>query len=295
MENLPTHQYDTTIGIFAPAGWVTEEQIEPAFNILSQKGFRIKKSPNLFGKFRFFSGTIQTRLEDIHYLLDDPDIKILYAVRGGVGCSQLLPHVDYRLWKETGKLLIGFSDVTALQWALYKKCGLPSLSGMTLTNQCHKENPYLNLFFDILSGKVNSIQLNKLVDSPLKVWRNGKAEGILIGGTLSILNTVLGTPFFPDLNSIILFIEEINEPLYKIERNLIQLKLAGILEKVKGLILGSFYDQEKKIEIWPEVDYLFPTQIPVVSNFPYGHFPDACPLPLGVYCTFKSSPFEIKW
>jgi muramoyltetrapeptide carboxypeptidase len=295
MSQLPTIQNSNCIGIFAPAGCISKNKIETGLRVLRSRGFLLKKSPHLYGKNRYYSGSIDERVSDIHLLLDDPQVSILYAVRGGVGCSQLLPFIDYLKWKNTKKLLIGFSDVTALQMALFSTTGLPSLSGMTLTSQLYMHNPHLELFFNILSGNQNTINLNDLVTDVMDIHQEGEASGLLIGGTLSIINSLLGTPFFPDLGSIILFIEDVNEPLYRIERNFVQLKLAGVLEKVSGLILGIFKQNQHKLEVWPTIKYLFPSKIPVVSGFPYGHEKDISPLPLGIHVEFQAQPFKIKW
>lgn len=283
------------LGLFAPAGPISEEKITPAIDLLSEMGFRVKTSPNLFGKSGYLSGTIQERLSDINFLLDDSEVAVLFAARGGVGSSQLLPDINYSKWKDSSKLLIGFSDVSALQWSLWGATRLPFISGMTLTSQFRRENPHLNLFTEILLGKKTSLAAHDLSADSLRVLRNGEANGILIGGTLSILNTLLGTPFFPDFESIVLFIEDINEPLYKIERNLVQLKLAGVLDKVAGLILGRFKDQENDLEIWSTVEQLFPPPVPVISGFPYGHFPQSCALPGGIPAYLQTDPFEIHW
>lgn len=293
--SLPILKPGDGIGLIAPAGFVQKDQIQPAVSILESNGFRLKMGEHLFGSHRFFSGTIQERLADIHAFLKDPRIQGLYAVRGGVGSAQLLPYLDFNLWKTSGKLLIGFSDLTALQWALWYRTGVPSWSGMTLTSQLHPTNPFLKMFFNFLLGRQNHISVEELPNQELSVARTGRAEGILIGGTLSIINSLLGTPFFPGLDSIILYLEDENEPLYRLERFLIQLNLAGVTERITGLILGRFRNANQPIDIWPEVAYLFSENIPVILNFPYGHFPHICPLPIGVHAFLEADPFSLIW
>jgi len=293
--SLPVLQPGSGIGLVAPAGPIEEEKILPGIRLLEEAGFKIKFAPHLFGKFRFFSGTMEQRLKDIHNFLIDPEIEALYAVRGGVGSSQLLPGLDFSLWKKQRKLLIGFSDITALQWALWQKTGLPSLSGMTLTSQLRAENPFAGLFFEILRGERLFYTENDLPPDDFTVLREGRAQGVLIGGTLSIINSLLGTPYFPRLSNIILFLEDINEPVYRIERMLVQLKLAGVLNQVVGLILGRFKSDNRFLDFWQEVEYLFPPSVPVVGNYPYGHFVRSCVLPSGVQAELQTSPFLLKW
>ncbi|RQW00734.1 MAG: LD-carboxypeptidase, partial [Calditrichaeota bacterium] len=229
------------IGLIAPAGHILQKEIQPGIELLEAQGYLVKRADNLFGKHRYFSGTITQRVSDIHDFLDDPDIKVLYAVRGGSGSSQLLPHLDYAKWRISGKPLIGFSDISALQWAIWHNSAIKSVSGMALTFQLRTSNPYISLFLRQLRGTRKSITARDLQKEKLVVAREGEARGILLGGTLSIIVSLLGTPYFPENDeNIILFIEEVNEPLYRMERAIVQLKLSGFVDRVRGLILGRF-------------------------------------------------------
>lgn len=283
------------IGLIAPAGNVAEKDIQEGIDILDRRGFQLKFADHLLGKHRYYAGTITERLEDIHQFLEDPDIKALYAVRGGMGSSQLLPALNYRLWKQTKKLLIGFSDITALQWTIFGKIGLSSFSGMTLTLQLKNDNPYLDLFFQHIQGQKKSIEAQDLIEDKIVIARAGEARGILLGGTLAMITSILGTPFFPRLNPFILFLEDLNEPMYRIERALYQLKLAGVLDRVVGVILGRFFSDDQPLDLWPVLAYLFPQDIPVVLNFPYGHYLRSCALPLGLSVKLSTNPFILKW
>jgi muramoyltetrapeptide carboxypeptidase len=284
------------IGLIAPAGHVSHQDIRMGTSILEKEGFRVRPAPHLYGKYRYFSGTLSQRTSDIHHFLDEPDIQALYAVRGGSGSSQLLPYLNYEKWKKSGKPLIGFSDISALQWAIWYRAGIVSFSGMTLTFQLQKSNPYLKLFFRQILQQRKSITLHDLKKNSPIVERSGKTKGILLGGTLSIIVSLLGTPFFPGLNQdIILFLEEVNEQIYRIERAIVQLEQAGFFNRVKAVILGRFIYEDEPLEIWPSLKSHFPPNIPVILNFPYGHFPDACALPQGVPAILETDPFRIVW
>jgi muramoyltetrapeptide carboxypeptidase len=292
---IPVLNTNDTIGLIAPAGPIKKSQIMSGVEVLQGAGFHIKFGNNLFNKYRYFSGTTSERLSDLKMMLDDDQVKAIYAVRGGTGTNQLLSHIDFNMWKERKKLLIGFSDITSMQWALWVRAKLGSYSGMTLTSQLRKSNPFVKIFFDFLLGIKTSIDSENLTKQNIVIERSGEAKGILLGGTLSIIMNLLGTPFFPKTDEIILYFEDTNEPLYKIERSLVQLKMAGFMKNIKGLILGNFKIDGFNLEIWPTLHYLFPDNIPVISHFPYGHFKHCCPLPLGVKVVFKTNPFFLSW
>lgn len=283
------------IGFIAPAGKIKREDIKNSIEIFQNKGFKITLSDHLLGEYRYFSGTIEERLQDIHQFLEDPNIRGLYAVRGGMGSLQLLPALNYALWKKTKKILIGVSDVTALQWAVWAHANVVSFSGMAAATQLRDNNPYVDMFFNHLLGIKKNITEADLVNEELITAREGQSKGVLLGGTLSVLNTLLGTPYYPVLNKIILYIEDVNEPLYRIERALLQLKLAGMMNYITGVIFGRFQLNNEDIRIWPELSYLFPDKIPIVLNMPYGHNPKSCALPLGISARLSTNPFEISW
>lgn len=284
------------IGLVAPAGHVTPSEIRKGIKVLTDQGFYIKESDHLYTKYRYFSGKVQERVSDLHSMLRDKDIKVIIAVRGGSGSSQLLPHLNFNLWKKYPKLFVGFSDITSLQWALWKKAGLFSFSGMALTLQLHNRNPYRSLFLDHIKGKRRSILVKDLHHKNIVILRKGRAEGILLGGNLSIIVSLLGTPYFPTKNqSLLFFVEEINEPLYRIERAFVQLAQAGFFKNLKGLVLGKFIFKNRFINIWPIIRPLIPENIPIISNFPYGHFASSCAFPIGVQATMSTDPLKITW
>ncbi len=284
------------IGLIAPAGYIEKEEIQAGIQTLEAQGFRVKTGNNLFGKYRYFSGKVSHRVKDIHDFLDDPEIHVLYAVRGGSGSNQLLPYINYQRWSKTGKVFVGFSDITAMQWSLWYRADVTCWSGMTLTFQLKKSNPYLKLFFRHLRGTRRSISSHDLRKEKLVIARKGKAQGILLGGTLSIIVSLLGTPYFPQTNQpLILFVEDVNEPVYRIERSIVQLKQAGVFKNIQGLILGRFKVEDNFVDIWHSIRFHFPEDIPVILNFPYGHFAEACALPVGLPVTLTTHPFKISW
>ena len=293
---VPFLQAGSLIGLVAPAGITKPVEIENGIELLKSAGYRVKLGKHLFGKFRYFSGTIKQRVSDIHTFLNEPDIKAIYAVRGGSGSSQLLPYLNFDKWQQIRKILVGFSDITALQWPLWQKSQTCSFSGMALTTQLNQFNPYLRDFFSQIQGIKRNISAQDLKEIKLVYKNKCEVTGILVGGTLSIICSLLGTSYFKQINrDIILYLEDLNEELYRIERMIVHLKLAGIFERVKGLILGNFIDNNKSLNVWPAIKNHIPPNIPVILNFPYGHTSNSYSLPFGVEAHLKFDPLLLEW
>jgi muramoyltetrapeptide carboxypeptidase len=285
-----------TIGLVAPAGIVKPPQIENGIKLLNDSGFKVELGQHLFGKFRYFSGSIDQRLSDIHAFLEKPNISAIYAVRGGSGSSQLLPYLDFDKWHQTKKCLIGFSDITALHWPLWQMSKIISFSGMTFTLQLKRSNPYLKNFFLQLQGKKRNISEDDIGNTKLIFKNKSEVKGILLGGTLSIINSLLGTPYLkPIEQDFILYLEDVNEKLYSIERMIVQLKLAGMFTNLKAIIFGGFQKTNKLINVWPAVKNHLPPDIPKILNFPYGHYIQSYSLPFGVEARLKFDPFSLEW
>ncbi len=284
----------TTVGLIAPAGPVSEKAIDRGLNTLERQQFRVRPGRFLFSNRGWVSATVAERLQDLHGFLNHPDVQVIWAARGGYGSIQLIDQLDYHLFTRYPKPFIGFSDLTALQWALFQKIQLPSFSGFTLLSQFTPENPYLAMGLEVLRGQRREFSRRDLHEDVI-VLRPGQARGTLIGGTLSIICSLLGTPFWLKASDCILYIEEVNEPLYRIDRMLQQLKLAGFFQQVKALILGKFLYDDSFQDVHPLVEAVLPEHIPLVMNFPYGHLAASLLMPLGVPAQFSTSPFRLQW
>ena len=285
----------STVGLIAPASSVNPEAMAPGLAMLEKLGYDYKFGTHELSKNKLTSASPEQRLADIYELLEDNEIQAIWAIRGGYGTMQLLDLLDYGVLRDQRKLLIGFSDVTALQWAIYSKTKLATLSGLTLTLQLREENSYLSTAVDLLSGSKTRIISDNLLPEKLTIYQNGVAEGVLLGGTLSMICAICGTPYFPPDNDVILFIEDIDEPLYRIDRLLRQLHLCGFLHKIRGLILGKFLEAGNQHDIYPLIKTLLPSGTPVVGNFPYGHLTDSIAMPVGVQATLSTDPFTLEW
>ena len=265
------------IGIIAPASPVTDEEIQPAIKIIKQLGYSILEGDHLYDSKGYLAGSDEDRLNDLHEMFLNDNVKAVLCARGGYGTPRLLDKVDYNLIKRKPKLFIGYSDITALLLAVLHKTGLAVWHGPMLRGKEGREEN-LKKLFDLLSsgGRIN-FTLNAGY-----VMKEGKARGRLLGGNLSLISALLGTPFLPSFKNSILFLEDRGESLYRIDRMLTQLRLSGALEGVRGVITGNFKDCGDAVEINKLILDNTSQDVPVYTSFPAGHCKENLPLPFGV-------------
>ena len=291
-----------TIGICAPSGFITEPgSLEIASLYLSERGFRIVEAPHVRSRWEYFAGTDYDRLNDFHALVRDPDIDVIMAARGGYGLTRLLPSLDFQAIAASGKIFVGFSDFTALHLALLAQVGMVSFAGPMACPDFghHNRSPlHVEQFEGMLRAERH---LSPPVKMPftasdgeaghvLRAQVGDGIEGTLWGGNLSIVAHLAGTPYMPDLEDGILFLEEVNEEPYKIERMLMQLAHAGILKKQRAILLGQFNRCEPTAAsaapytLKSVVDFLKGwVHAPILQNLPFGHVRDKITLPVGGY------------
>ncbi len=264
------------IGIIAPASPVTVEELQPAINIIQQAGYRVLEGDHLYDINGYLAGKDKERLKDIHKMFRNNDVKAILCARGGYGTPRLLDKIDYAVIKKNPKLFIGYSDITALLLAIHHKTKITVLHGPMLKGKEGLEDN-LNNLLKLLSteGRIN-YPLNENA-----VLKKGKSRGRLLGGNLSLISSILGTPFLPSLRGAILFLEDRGEPLYRIDRMLTHMKLAGALKGIKGLIVGHFLDCGDTDEINRLLLEKFSGDYPVYTGFPAGHGKENHLIPLG--------------
>ena len=285
------------IGIIAPAGQVRDkERVEQGVAILREMGFEVRLPRNLWPGTGYLADTDRNRAVEFHKMWADPEIPALLALRGGFGCLRLLDFLDRVELKKNRKLLIGFSDITILHGALYQANQMISLHGPMLTTLSATSRDSLEQFHACLTGKWNAPIRSRQVE----VLRGGDPVcGRLSGGNLSSLTSMLATPLDQGWSNTILFLEDVGEPLYRLDRMLTQLAHCGKLSQPAGIILGDFsmttdQDPLEKIrfheEIWTRVLELTETAaMPVWGNFPVGHGADNLTLPHGADAMMDSS------
>jgi muramoyltetrapeptide carboxypeptidase len=282
------------VGLISAAGPVTKMQVQEGLDFLTANGFKYEIGKYAFENAGIVSASIEKRLEDIHSFIERDDIAAVWALRGGYGSVHLFEDFNYDLLKQHPKLLIGFSDITALQWAIFGKIRLPSFSGFTLTMQLNNKNPYTPMGLKMLFGNKTMITEQDILE-PLQIITPGEVKGTLIGGTLTMICSICGTPYFVEDKDIVLYIEDIDEPLYRIDRCLQQLKLLKFFARVKGVILGQFLYENGALDIVAQLKPLLSPKTPIIANLPYKHHRDSLPMFQGVYANFNASPFELSW
>lgn len=279
------------IAIISPAGSVEPTQLEKGIEMIKSKGYEPVLGKNLYTKFSNgynYAGTETERLKDMNWALNDNEISAVWASRGGYGCQHLLESLNLKEFSKNPKWYIGYSDNTVIQSYLLKK-GFASIHGQTIkTSSFGVTDESYDLLFDILKGK--KLKYN-LKSHPLNKQRI--IEGELIGGNLALVYALLGTKYSFDFKDKILFIEDIGENFYALDRMIMSLELAGVFTKIKGLIVGGMTNMgdEKDNKLYEESFDEFAYQLisdriskydfPVVFSFPNGHIQDNRPLIIG--------------
>jgi muramoyltetrapeptide carboxypeptidase len=281
----PKLQKGGTVGVIAPAGPVTPSEIQPGIKLLESFGYKVIVSPHLYRRQDYVAGDDETRLGDLHSMLGNGDVKVIFCARGGYGTLRLLEKIDFELIRRNPKIIVGYSDISALLLAIYKKTGLVTFHGTMVRELSKNRNRNLRSFLDMVSSD-EAWQLNLSKGNALVP---GQVKGRLLGGNLSLICHLLGTPFMPSLNKSILFVEEKEEPIYRIDRMMTHLRLSGQLRGLVGLIAGSFEGCGEISSINRVlVDTVSHLQIPVVSGLPVGHGPENISLPLGVQASLDT-------
>lgn len=283
----PRLQKGDMIGVVAPASPMKPERLQKGVRYLENLGYKIRLGESVEQIHGYFAGTDKARASDLNSMFADSAIKAIFCVRGGYGTPRLLPQIDYDLIKKKPKIIVGYSDITALQLAIYAKTSLVSFSGPMVAVEMGKgiETLTENHFWQALTSGEESLGFDGIA-ADTQVLNGGQAEGRLLGGNLAMLCSLLGTPYSPDLNNAILILEDVGEEPYKIDRYLNQLKNAGELSKISALVLGYFTDSKPTNEPSLTIEQLVAEltsefNIPIISNFPYGHVDVKYTLPIG--------------
>lgn len=274
MQHPPFLQKGATIGITCPSGYVSNERVIPAIETLQSWGFRVKVGNTVGNEFHYFSGTDEERASDLQAMLDDPLLSAIIMGRGGYGLSRIIDQLDFTLFKKFPKWICGFSDITVLHQHTHQNIGIATLhSPMCGAFKDYDENcDYLCQFKSILQGEPQTY-----LTPPNEHNRFGSAESTVIGGNLAIISHLVGSSSDIDTNGKILFLEDIGEHLYQIDRMLMQLKRAGKLKGLKGLILGSFTEiEDTERPFGQSLETIISSKVeeydfPICFGFPIGH------------------------
>ncbi len=293
---IPEHlKPGDTIGIIAPANY-SNDSSKYEIDYLIEKGFNIVYGKSFGNSWYGFGATDDVRADDINEMFSNKDIKAIFAIRGGYGTIRIVDKLDYEIIEKNPKIFMGYSDITTLLLAINEKTGLVTYHGPMTVN-------FKDIPIETENSFVDTIQNNKRInlldyEKSYSIMKQGTAEGEIIGGNLSLIVASLGTKYEINTDNKILFLEETNEATYRIDRMLQQLKLAGKLDKIKGVILGNFKNAKRAEKDDMSLDDVFfeifkNMNVPIIKNFKSGHVRPFITVPIGVIGKINTFKDEI--
>lgn len=284
-----------TIGLVNPSGAIYERQpYEITTETLQALGFKVREAPHLRARYGHFAGTAEQRASDVNAMFADPGIAGLLAVTGGSGANRILPLLDYAQMRRTPKFVGGFSDITALVNAIHAQTGLVTFHAPVGVSEWNafSVDSFRAVVMDGQAATLrNSTDKGDALvakEGRITTLRGGKAQGPLVGGNLAVLTSLAGSAYLPSFDGAILFLEEINEYIYRVDRMLSTLKLMGALDRLAGLVIGAFtncnpgegFGTLTLDEVFD--DYLMPLNVPVYRGAMFGHIKRKLTLPVGL-------------
>jgi muramoyltetrapeptide carboxypeptidase len=298
-----------TVGLVTPSTYVSDpDSLATAARTLDYFGLRMKMGRNVRKRAGYLGGTVAERLADLHEMFRDPEVKAVFAIRGGYGSEHLLDGIDYNLIRRNPKIFLGYSDITALHLAINKRAGLVTFHGPVILSGFSE---YTQTWFrkalfstEPLGTLANPRETNRLRPRhAVRTIRPGKARGPLIGGNLTLISTTMGTPYEIETRGRILFLEDVGEEPYSIDRMLTQLRLAGKLSSAAGIVFGECRDCRPR-DYQPSFNSTFTlgevldeilgqVKVPMFSGLTLGHTEDQLTLPEGVMTTLDADRGEL--
>lgn len=290
------------VGIIAPGGHTSPKSIDKAVRNIESLGLRVKLGEHINEVHGNYGGTVAQRLEDLHAMFADPQVNAVWAIRGGSGCISLLPDIDYALIRANPKVLIGYSDITALHLAINRHAGLVTFHG-PVASSTFSEYAVAQLRNVLMEPRerytiaMSQDNAHKAVAEPqyaVRTVHGGQCTGRLTGGNLCLVSALEGTPYAADIRDSILFLEEVNEAPYRIDRMLMQLQLSQGLKNTAGVMLGIFEqcentDDDSSLTLNQTVDqHLQPLTQTAVAGYSFGHIRHQFTIPMGVLATLDA-------
>jgi len=298
-----------TVGLITPSTYVSDpDRLQLARRTAEYFGLRAKAGRNVSKREGYLGGSPAERLEDLHAMFRDPEVKAVFAIRGGYGSEQILDGIDYALIRRNPKIFLGYSDITAMHLAIQKHANLVTFHGPVVLSQF---TDYTQTWFR--KALFQTEPLGKLANPPetnalrpkhtLRTIRPGSGRGRLIGGNLTLISTTMGTPYEIETEGRILFLEDVDEQPYSIDRMLTQLRLAGKFAGVAGIIFGECHDCKPR-EFQPAFESTYSlgevldgilkqTTAPVLSGLTIGHTDDQLTLPEGAMARLDADKQEL--
>ena len=296
------------VGLVAPAGFLADRfDLELAREAIAAMGLVPVAGANLFERFGYLAGSDRARAADINAMYADPSIRALFALRGGWGSARILSYLDWRAIRINPKLLIGFSDITALHLAFAARAGFPTIHGPTAASAWSKFSweHFRELAFEaklpLLTNPPGDDDRLVQRENRTRTITPGKASGRLLGGNLTVLAHLVGTPWLPDFSGALLFLEDVDEAEYRIDRMLTQLGQAGILRRLAGVVFGQCtncrgsgpsYGGFTLTDILDQ--HLKPLGVPAYQGALFGHVDDQFSLPVGCRAEIDAAAGTIR-
>ncbi|HOI29800.1 MAG TPA: LD-carboxypeptidase [Melioribacteraceae bacterium] len=287
------------IGIISPASSPDDlSKVNRGVQYLEKLGYRVEVGKHVGIQEGYLAGTDQQRITDIHSMFANKLIKAIFSIRGGYGSGRLLDKLNYNQIRNNPKIFVGYSDICALQMALFVKCGLITFAGPMVAVDFHDEVSKFTeeVFWRTITSDKKIGKLSNPRNEKFYVLNKGRSFGRIIGGNLSVLTSLMGTEYLPKLKDSILLLEDINEAPYRIDRMFNQLRLAKIFKQINGIVLGHFVncvesDPEKKSFSLNEVviEYFQKLDLPVIYNVKHGHIKENLTIPFGIRCVLNAS------
>ena len=297
-----------TVGLIEPAGFTDDEfDLQLVMDGIRAMGLNPKPAPHLMARYGYLAGKDEARAADVNAFYADEAVRAVFAVRGGWGCARILPHLDWDVIRANPKLLTGFSDITALHMAIAARAGFTTIHGPNAASAWGKLS--LDSFRAVaFEGGTPTYQTpegteDRIVqrNGRIRTLRAGKANGRLLGGNLTVLTALMGTPYLPRFDGAILFLEDVDEAEYRIDRMLTQLALGGVLGRVAGVVFGFCSDCRARGPSYggftlSEVlkQHLEPLGVPAFQGALIGHIPNQFSIPLGVRAEIDAAAGTIR-
>ncbi|WP_273446642.1 S66 peptidase family protein [Neolewinella agarilytica] len=289
-----------SIALICPGGPITPERLQKSVALVESFGFKVQPGKNILARNGYLAGTDEERLADLHAAFSNPDIQAVWAIRGGYGCTRLLPLIDYDLIRANPKLLIGYSDITALLNAFYQQTGLMGIHGPVASSTVEEIDR--TRLAQVLGIKERDGSQTKVLTTPTLLSKGeGTVNGVLVGGNLTLLASMTGTPYTVNCTDKIVLLEDVGEKPYRIDRMLTQLRQGANLDKAKGILLGEFVDCEADIDdnslglVETLSDRLYDLGVPILAGFPAGHGDRNYPVPIGGRVEMNVGEGSLSW
>lgn len=281
------------IGIVAPASPMKDEYLQKGCEYLERLGYRVKLGHAVNRERGYLAGTDTQRADDLNAMFRDPQVKAIFCARGGYGSPRLLRLLDYQAMARHPKIFVGYSDITSIQLAMLQHAGLVTFSGPMVAAEMGQNRMDAfteENFWKVLTEPQPLGQLRRPDRKRYHPIQKGKVEGRLIGGCLSLMSPIVGTPHMPEISGSILFVEDIGEEPYRVDRYFVHFRESGLLRQVGGFVVGQMIDcTPAKDDPTPSLtldqvikDFIKPLSVPALSGLDYGHGNVKYTMPIGV-------------